>query len=1131
MKVFGDRYVVVGSSREGGMSEVYPGIDSKENGKKVAVKLFTRGKFEDEILHEAYDREIRALQDLKHPNIVELLDFGKDELTGSEFLVLEWVESNLSEKWKNRPFDGWDSFFEEFGLPVLKALEFAHRRQIIHRDLKPGNILIDSFGVPKLADFGISKIKSWLTPGLTLNAFASVPFAPPEMDDGNFTYTRDVFGFAALALQSLTGERLSTHAELFQALENCDLPAEVFPVLEKALSIDPSQRQYNAVVLLSELDLIHQQRSKEWIKKEDIFLDLTYTATQALRSELDEHDLEELKRRVCEDLNSGAAIERKHVEAPASGEHFSLYGASLSFHIASNDNGLPQLTVINAVRLSSTIIESRRERAMELHCKFKIEKPRDEGAASSTLLDLRAALDRFENERAEQEAQRKETELFRNWGAILGAKTEVEKKKERPLAYTGFNADESKNLVRFQLNEPAPSDLIGQPRVINSERALIAAGEVDDIDGNTLTLCLTRGGLDEIPRRGALTIDIAAAREALQRQKTALDDVRYDRALRPELRVLLTHPEAVKAPRLLDEVAFVQAELDPAKKAAVRKALGSDDVLVVEGPPGTGKTTFISELIVQELRRTQSLRILLTSQTHVALDNAVERLRQLSPELRIVRLGSSENNRISHSVQDLLIENQIESWRQGVIEKGRAYLESWAAEHGISRHQFDVSTQLRSLSSLVRESILKRDQLNSLSERLKQAGPEGDQSEEDRELLDDELKKITGQLKVDAKRQTEMWQALVKLEPDLSELDPSNFVELEEWADAFLPKTKQYSTFKELVETHADWETRLGRSGDFSSALIASSQVVAGTCVGVAGIKGLRDIEFDLCIVDEASKATPTETLVPMSRARRWVLVGDSRQLPPFVDDQLNETELLSAFAIEKQELTETLFGRFEALLPEDNRTSLDIQHRMVPAIGELISHCFYQGRLKSAEKAWDPIFSKYLGKPVVWLTTSSYSKRGEAKSGLTYTNAFEARMITELLVRLENLATGRERPLTVAVLAGYLGQRHLVARSLATHKFKNLEIECNTVDAVQGREAFITIYSLTRSNEAGQLGFLGETRRLNVALSRAKQYLVIVGDHVFARKLGAESPFADVIEYIEKNSNDCIIRDFKGQA
>jgi superfamily I DNA and/or RNA helicase len=99
---------------------------------------------------------------------------------------------------------------------------------------------------------------------------------------------------------------------------------------------------------------------------------------------------------------------------------------------------------------------------------------------------------------------------------------------------------------------------------------------------------------------------------------------------------------------------------------------------------------------------------------------------------------------------------------------------------------------------------------------------------------------------------------------------------------------------------------------DFEAALISASQVVAGTCVGVAAIRSLGDIDFDLCIVDEASKATPTETLVPLSRARRWILVGDSKQLPPFLDEGLHDRTLLEAHNLDEAAVTATLFTRLQ---------------------------------------------------------------------------------------------------------------------------------------------------------------------------------------------------------------------------
>jgi superfamily I DNA and/or RNA helicase len=199
----------------------------------------------------------------------------------------------------------------------------------------------------------------------------------------------------------------------------------------------------------------------------------------------------------------------------------------------------------------------------------------------------------------------------------------------------------------------------------------------------------------------------------------------------------------------------------------------------------------------------------------------------------------------------------------------------------------------------------------------------------------------------------------------------------------------------------------------------------------------------------------------------------------------------------------------------------------MVPEIGELISSCFYKGELTSAPSVRPPWLSHAIEQPVVWYTTARSAQRQEARSGTSRSNALEARAIRRLVERLNYAATHAGATLEVAVLSGYLAQLSAIERQLASGRdeWNALQLQCSSIDAFQGRECDVVIYSVTRSNPDGALGFLREEKRLNVALSRGRHALVLVGDHVFAKSAGdVANPFRAVVEFIEQNPETCSI-------
>lgn len=179
-QIVAKRYRLQQHVGSGQMSNVYQAEDIRHGNDPVAVKLLDSTR-PDLQLQEVFRRESRALERLKHQNIVTLIESGYWEEGKCFYLVFEWMDTDLS----RRPLS---ELSDERKLHVLQGigngLLEAHSHNILHRDIKPSNVLMDYGDVPKIADFGISKIQHELSIGETVSGFWSVGYASPEQQRG-----------------------------------------------------------------------------------------------------------------------------------------------------------------------------------------------------------------------------------------------------------------------------------------------------------------------------------------------------------------------------------------------------------------------------------------------------------------------------------------------------------------------------------------------------------------------------------------------------------------------------------------------------------------------------------------------------------------------------------------------------------------------------------------------------------------------------------------------------------------------------------------------------------------------------------------------------------------------------------
>lgn len=1102
-----EQFDLLDTERQGGMATVRKAV--LRSSKQPCALKFLRKDGNQELAAMSFKRELEALANLDHRNIVKLIGVGTDGL--DRFITLEWLEETLRERIAALgPLD-WVTFYEQIGRPLLVALQYAHGRDIVHRDLKPMNIMFSRTGVPKITDFGIARDLAQKKLGLTLADLGSKPWTPPESDNGELSVRRDLYSWAAVCVACLTGRQdFAASSDVRAAAEKL---GAVIPVakLVQCLSDFPKIRPDTANELLWDLDDFHREKLIQVEKVRFLGVEILASAHEDLEGLLgDEQEVELRVKQFLDDFQPVCEV----AQLPQG--DFEILGRTMC--LRGGRTGDSPWLLIKTVRLAGNepLLEPRVE--VTLTMSERSATGADVEQSRLSLDFLSGILETLEERQKEEQRRRDEERYLVMLQEVVAARTRA--LKDLPtLTYIEGRWEGAEYVVRVDGYEPPET---GSRRVIRAG-ANINVFEIRRVARDRIFLRQVGPVRGVLQAQGVLEVDITAQRRALERQDDAIKAVRAEMTALPGLKRLLLKPETAEAPDQVVDVAPENFSED--KVAVLQAALGLRQILAVRGPPGTGKTTLITEILRRFLKQLPTARILVAAQTHIAIDHIISKLLD-EPELkdRVVRIARAGDEKVAERVREVTLQQCVAGWCMRTAKNARQFAEQRAKQLKLDAGEVERAVRLEALLLATKRAATVVAQIAAGTASLENTGTATSAADLSVENATAAAMSVD-ELQEEAKRLAEM---IEHLRNELRELGPDGqFIanapdgELEECLGVIKGTGDVWSQLRREIEMQVSWLDLLGQLKQFEEPVLRSAAVVAGTCVGLGSIEALPGIKFDLCIIDEASKATPAEALVPMVRSERFLIVGDPKQLPPFDSGALELDDYSDS------EAKETLLDYLLSRLPSECVFQLTHQHRMCEGIGELISHAFYNKTLvnkrpDSQRPGW---LQNIFPKPVVWIDSYGSSQK---RQGYTYVNRGEQDIVLEVLKRLQHGAGRAKAQVSVSVIAAYAAQAHALDASIQKSAFGSLFIEVATVDSFQGRETDVTVFSVTLSNDSGWLGFLRSANRLNVALSRPRDLLVIVGDQRFCYAVEEDNPFEKVIDHIDNHPKTCETRNVK---
>ncbi len=534
-------------------------------------------------------------------------------------------------------------------------------------------------------------------------------------------------------------------------------------------------------------------------------------------------------------------------------------------------------------------------------------------------------------------------------------------------------------------------------------------GNITFVQGNRLKITLKTDELPDFARDGKLGIELLfddnSYSEMFAALKTASKSI--ESSEHPTLRIL----SGLASPSFKDKSVEITSFLNPFQQNAIKKIVQANELAIVHGPPGTGKTSTLIEAC-QILLNEKSTKMLVVAPSNTAVDLLTEKLSDKGIE--VIRIGNP--SKITEKV----------------IKRSLDYL--------ISEHP-----QAKNIKNLKKQAGEYKNMAHKYKRNF------GQSEREQRKLLFEEAHKLM----------------------------------------------KEVGSIEQYI----------------IDDVLEKAQIITATPVGSNHFY-LKNLKFDVAIIDEAGQALEPACWITALKAPKLILAGDHCQLPPTIKSK----------EAAKKGLEKTMLEKCVEWHPE-SVVLLEEQYRMNEQIMQHSSKIFYQNKLKASPKvAHQKLFE--LDTPMLFIDTAGCGF-DEKTEGTSTSNPEEAAFVLKHLeLYCSELAQKQIRP-SIAIIAPYKSQAKYLEQLLLENTYldsiKN-RIQVNTVDSFQGQEREVVYISLTRSNTEGEIGFLADIRRMNVAMTRAKYKLVMIGDSATLSQFGF---YDTLIQHCQETDSYCSAWEF----